>query len=207
MSADSLIHIIDSLKQSHVIIQNITNDKSYLETYFPFIAFFITSMITLITLVITIKANRGQMREDNLIKLRKEWIQEFRKMCIEVEILFEKVSDDENLFSGKVYEYIRELSSKYFHLKFMVTIDGQVLDYLFVLVNDYSNMVMEVDKTNKKDENYYKDLKNYEKLIWEFVEIRAKFNNTAEKIIQMQWSLINGTHKQFYESLMKVKDE
>lgn len=82
MNTDSLIHIIDSLKHGEVLINNIIPTKSWLEIYAPYL----TAIITLFVLIITIRANRKQMREDNLIKLRKEWIQDFSNLASKINL-------------------------------------------------------------------------------------------------------------------------
>lgn len=117
---DSVQHTIDSLRQSNILLHlvdstknvmiDINPEKTFIDKYAPYI----TALITLIVLIATIVANRLQMKKDNMIKLRKEWIQDFKlftvrayRTMIEICITLDKMSTkNANKYSAELLEFI-----------------------------------------------------------------------------------------------------
>lgn len=141
---DTIPHIIDT---SRIIIQNIIPGKSNFEIYAPYISVIVSLVALIVSIVMSyvqISANRKQMRFDNMIKLRKEWIQDFSQLMTKIlnELLsmsiyvggrsFEKESEDFDKVSNhrdKIFFYQSELILK-------VTLEGETFDGLYKLLSE-----------------------------------------------------------------------
>ena len=151
------------------IIQNNFPDKSFTEIYAPFIASGITAFITLIVLIFTLRSNRKRIREDNLMKIRKEWIQDFSQISSEVFGIMSKQTNI-RLFSKIKENEIDEHNDSIFKLnyqlnllKLKVRVDGEQLTEIISCLESFINALSykfflqcsEEQKTNEELEKIY----------------------------------------------------
>lgn len=157
MLLDTLSYTIDSLKHNQIVINNITANKSTCEMYAPYIASGITALITLVVLIFTLRSNRKRIREENLIKLRKEWIQNFSEYCTKVNRLMEGVKSTPYLIINDIQKEERdrynELSLYYSELDFIVRIDCENMDELKTHIKEYLDCLYLIINHKGSNEN------------------------------------------------------
>lgn len=200
MIAEITPHIIDTAK---IVINNNTPEKSFTEIYAPYIASGITAIITLIVLIFTLRSNRKRIREDNLMKIRKEWIQDFSKLCAEI---YKTMKDDRDKpFNPYDIKYIQDqkqldnikynkLSEYRDELEFKVRVDGTELMSLSSNVTTFLYGLKEYF-----DSNYVAN--HREQLNID----RSKFKYDSLLIIQEETELLKGNHRNIIHKFLNLK--
>ncbi len=142
-----------------------------------------------------IKANREQMKADNLIKLRSEWIQRFSKLIINIKAKFSTILEyamhldykDENIEWEKINATKKEIYFLQNELLLFVTLEGESLTFTshdketpVILINEMYRLF--IDFFNTRFNNY----KEQQESISELQKSLALFNTHAVQLIQDQ---------------------
>lgn len=168
---DSLFNVIDSLRHSQVVINNITPEKSFSEIYAPYIASGITAFVTLLVLIFTLRSNRKRIKEDNLIKLRKEWLNDFVLFCRSVHsILFQLQDIDiadvkghraitEQSWKLKALNLVVSLEEKITEAEMIITLEGAELKELTQILSDYRKSFTDLQRKKFTDDEHKEAIK------------------------------------------------
>lgn len=123
-------------------------DKSYFELYAPYFSVIISLIALLVSIIMSfvqMKASKRLMKQDNLIKLRKEWIQDFIKLASEIYEFLLFLNNDSVKHSNTRTERIGKIENYIAQLSLRNTIDGtnlfEITDLLKLYIKEYSEII------------------------------------------------------------------